>query len=104
VSIRRGGVFRNIATTRDLNKALRIGRTRTGRTLAASFKVTGANLKLPNLPGYRKVKRKTGTIFIEHRGRRIKKVRTSGGGEVKELFRAKAFKKKKKKKGGKKNE
>ena len=82
VSIRRGGKFRTIATTRDLKRAFAIGTQRVGSTLAATFKVEGGTLQTPK--GFRKKKGKEGTLFIERRGLRLSKL-----GEVKEIQRAK---------------
>lgn len=97
VAIRRYGKFQPTITTKDLSSALRIGKYKTGVGLGATFRITGAKGRLPSyIPGYRRKVTPTGTLFIEKRGRRIKK-RVTGSKEVRELMKAKALKKKKKK-------
>jgi len=92
VQVRRGGVFRNIATTSDLNKAISIGRERVSSTLGATYRITGAkglNLRTP--AGFYSKSSKGGTLFIEKR-----KYRLSKTGEKVEIKAAKRRKKKKK--------
>lgn len=90
--VRRGGIFRTVAVTKDLNKALNVGRGIVERTLAASFRIIGA--KGVGTPlGFRR----RGDIFIEKRGRRLKK-RKTGSKETQEIQRAKLIKKKRRKK------
>jgi len=93
VEVRRGGVFKTIATGSDLNKVLGIGVSRVRSTLAASLRVRGLGKTKVRLPeGFRR----KGEILIEKRKRRIKKKRT-GSKEVKELKEAKAKKRRSKK-------
>lgn len=73
VEVRRGGVFRTIATTGDLRKAFSIGAERVGTTLAATFRIKGDGRTLSSLPGFRTKVTKEGVEFIEKRGRRLSK-------------------------------
>lgn len=96
VQVRRGGTFRTIATTQDLNKALFIGRERVAGTLGATFRIKGARQGIPTPFGFRRPKRTsrlTSQIptFIEPRRKRLSRV-----GEKREIQRAKKKKRKKK--------
>jgi hypothetical protein len=85
VSIRRGGIFRPLARTERLSTAIQIGAEKTGRTLAASFKITGdLSTRRAGTPrGFRRGKKDRGLVFIEQRGQRL-----STSSEVKQIQRA----------------
>jgi len=88
VQVRRFGEFRDVGSFQSLGAALGRGKDVTSRTLAATFKVTGAT-KLPkSIKGFKTKKTKTGTEFIE-----LPKLRLSKRGETEEI---KTFGKKKK--------
>ena len=76
VEVRRYGKFKPIATTKTLRSAFAIGKSRVGRTLAATFRIKA--------PAFKKT-------FIEPR-----RLRLSTLTEVGEIQRAKRKKKKKK--------
>jgi len=68
VAVRRRGVFRPVGAGLTLKEAITIGRLRTARTLAATFKITRARgrieRKIPTPFGFYQKKRK-GLVFIE---------------------------------------
>lgn len=65
VQVRRGGVFRNVGTTRTLQGALNLGRSKASTTLARSFRLTGGSVKGLGLPaGFRRSKREK-NVFVE---------------------------------------
>ena len=72
VFVRRRGEFLPIGTGLTLGKAFAVGRQRVGRTLAATFKVTGPVGFKPITPvGFRAKPTKQGILFIERRGLRL---------------------------------
>lgn len=84
-SIRRFGVFRPIITGVPLRQAFSLGRLETGRTLAATFKVTPTGktkgVSMPTPAGFKRKKSRTGGIvFIE-----APRLRLSTFPEVKEI-------------------
>lgn len=88
--VRRGGVFRPVATSKDLQRAISIGRDVVGRTLGATFRVSGVGaLRTPK--GFRAKQEREGIVFIEK-----PRYRLSTGGEIREIQRARKKKKKKK--------
>lgn len=92
VEVRRGGKFRNIGFG-SLGKVQALGKSKTGRTLAATYKITGSNLGgLLTPTGYYKKSTKEGLLFIEK-----KKYRLSTGTELAEIFGAKRSKSRRKK-------
>jgi len=94
VDIRRGGKFFNIGTG-SLPKVQRIGQERVSRTLSATFRIRGGSIPGLRTPkGFYSKSTDEGTLFIEKRGRRLKR----GSGEVEEILTAKARKKKSKRK------
>ena len=69
---RRFGKFKPIGIATSTEKALKIGTNFAGKTLGATFKITGKGLKLPKIiPGYRIKQTKQGTLFIEQRRYRL---------------------------------
>ena len=85
VQIRRFGVFRPIGARLSLKKAFSIGQTRVGRTLGATFKITGPSPKGFRTPkGFYQKPTKEGILFIEKR-----KFRLSTPPEIKEIISAK---------------
>jgi len=103
VQVRRFGVFKPIAKGLTFAQAVEVGKTRAGRTLAATFKLTpefgkaARGLRTPK--GFRRKPTKTGIEFIERR-----RFRLSTRPETKEIqfFQKRKPRKKKKLKGGKK--
>lgn len=90
VSLRRFGVFRTIGSGLSLSKAMTLGRERTGRTLARTYKITGGNLRGLRTPvGYKKKTTKKGIYFIE-----TSKLALNVPTEIKEIQRARRRKKK----------
>jgi len=100
VQVRRFGKFKPIGKGLTFAKAVEIGRVRTGRTLAATFKLTpefgktARGLRTPK--GFRRKVTPTGVEFIE-----LRKFRLSTRPETKEIQFFKRSKPKKKKKSGK---
>lgn len=80
VQIRRSGKFFNIGKASSLNQAINIGQSKVGRSLAATFKISGVgSARTPY--GYYTKTSKTGLLFIEKRGLRLKR----GSGEIPEI-------------------
>ena len=95
VLVRRFGQFKTVGYGRTPGEAVAIGKSITGSTLGATFKVPG--LKPSKIKGYKtKVSKKEGQVFIE-----LPKYRLSTGTEKQEI---QMFKEKKKRsvKGGRK--
>jgi len=92
---RRFGKFKIVGTARTERGAFALGKRFAGTTLGVTFKVPKS--KISKLPGFRTKTTGKGTLFIEPRGKRLKKK----GKEVQEIQIFKQAKKKKKK-GGKK--
>ena len=92
---RRFGKWKSIGFARTPRKALTFGRNWAEKTLGVSFKV-GGKIKPRKIKHFRTKTTKQGTIFIEKRGRRLKK----RGSEVREI-QLYPKRKKKKEKGGK---
>ena len=79
VSVRRKGKFKPIGVFGSASQAFRVGKSRVGGTLAATFKVSGpATLRTPS--GFYTKKTREGTLFIEQR-----KYRLSTGTEKREI-------------------
>ena len=89
VSVRRYGKFKPVASNIGLSKAISIGKTITGRTLAASYKITPTTkgVSTGSLRTPRGYKRKRGGIFIEE-----PKYRLSTRKETQEIQTAKRIK------------
>jgi len=91
VEVRRGGKFYNVGTTKTLNQAIGLGKTKVSKTLAATYRIKGAKgLPLPTQKGfYSKTSKKEGLVFVEKRKFRLSKL-----GEKLEIQSAKRRKKK----------
>jgi len=89
---RRFGKFKAIGTSATERGAFAIGKKFAGSTLGVSFKVPGS--KVLKLPGFRTKKEKGSVLFIEPRGRRLKK----RGSEVLEIQQFKKVSKRRTKK------
>jgi len=73
-SIRRFGKWKPYAKAPTLKGAFNLGKLYTTRTLGASFKISKGTGQIPYAPsGYYAKQEKGQTIFIEKRGRRLKK-------------------------------
>ncbi len=93
VSVRRFGQFRPVGQARTGRGAVSIGQNIVGKSLAATFKVTGgksisSGIRTPR--GFRTKKEKGSTLFIE-----APKLRISTSGEVGEIQSARRRKRKK---------
>lgn len=76
---RRFGQFKFVGKSRTPKGAIKIGREYTGRTLAATFKIKG--LPKQKISGFRTKEENGERLYIEPRGRRLKR----GSGEVPEI-------------------
>lgn len=82
VSIRRFGKFKPIGSNLSLERAFSIGRKATTTTLGATFKIIGkGQLSVRTPSGYYTKPSKEGLLYIEKRGRRLKR----GTGEIQEI-------------------
>jgi len=92
VQVRRGGKFYNVGNTGSVKEALSIGSGKVGRTLAATFRISGKGMT-GTPKGFYSRRTKEGTLFIEQ-----PKYRLSTSSEVGEIFGYKRNSKRRKKK------
>ena len=81
VQVRRRGKFFNIGRATSLKSALNLGRSKVSGTLAATFRVGGSIKGLTTPSGFYNKPSKSGLLFIEKRGLRLKR----GSGEIPEI-------------------